>query len=191
MTKQNRQHLLIATLVSGGIPTIANAAIAPHICALPELLNNGGLEDYCPNISSGEDAYLSACCESLYEENLTERQDCYIQLNVQGGTLSQDCSSWSDDDNPSGSDGYIGGSGTPTPSWNCANGYYHEEGGSGCTECPPYTDYDGYDFTIYSSNGRDEIIDCFVPAGKISHTFTDKNNNKYTISIDDNCSYKE
>ena len=95
------------------------------------------------------------------------------------------------DDNPSGSDGYIGGSDSPTPSWNCDNGYYHEEGGSGCTECPSYTDYAGYDFTINSGNGRDAIIDCFVPAGNISHTFTDKNNNTYTISIDTDCYYDE
>lgn len=207
MTKQNRFYLLIATLSA----TVASSDATAVDCgdyyyegenyqAIVDGLTTFGREyevenDYIDNgfcslyncdgddVSYDEvDSYSNCLCETINKQSIADYvcngEEC-IQCVL------------GNDDNPSGSDGYIGGSDSPTPSWNCDNGYYHEEGGSGCTECPPYTDYAGYDFTIKSDGGRDAIIDCFVPAGNISHTFTDRNNNKYTISIDDNCYYDE
>lgn len=210
MTKQNRFYLLIATLSATVVSSNATAVCCDDCDSSlqdtwADLKNGGwylgdsdlsegdlcnvwdcGSAQDCGAVCGPEEATNGCLCVEV-NEGLLANQICNGDSTCAAWLRDSSCG----DDNPSGSDGYIGGSDSPTPSWNCDNGYYHEEGGSGCTECPPYTDYDGYDFTIESGNGRDAIIDCFVPAGKISHTFTDRNNNTYTISIDTDCYYDE
>ena len=191
MTKQNRFYLLIAALSA----TVASSDATAIDCgdyysegenyqAIVDGLTTFGREyevenDYIDNgfcslyncdgddVSYDEvDSYSNCLCETINKQSIADYvcngEEC-IQC-VLG------------DDDPSGSDGYIGGSGGPS----CSSGEWYNYSTNSCKTCDSH-----YNASASSTGGSGDVYSCYIPSGR---SFTDT---KGTGSFKDDCYYTD
>lgn len=195
MTKQNRFYLLIAALSATMASSDATAACCDYCDSnlqdtWADLKNGGwylgdsdlsegdlcnvwdcGSAQDCGAVCGPEEANNGCMCVEV-NEGLLANQICNGDSTCAAWLRDSSCG----DDDPSGSDGYIGGSGGPS----CSSGEWYNYSTNSCKTCESH-----YNASASSTGGSGDEYSCYIPKGR---TFTDT---KGTGSFVTNCYYTD
>ena len=210
MATKKRYYLLITALITSA-SSAANAACCDYCDSslqdtysewkygnfnASDVANQDWDFDICDNWDCG--TYLD-CGAHCAPDDLHSTTSCMCN-GVNESRLAdaicngdETCAAWLQDsscDDGYGSGGSYGSDSGDGTSITCNDGYYYA-GGSGCEECPSFTDYTGLqDFSIRTNNDKQGITSCYLPKGTYNRTPSD-DKGYYQITIKEDCYYDE